>query len=117
MEKTTVLIIEDEKKLLKTMADFLEMHGYQVYTADNGLEGIGQFKKHSGEISCVLLDVMLPFMDGNEVLVLVTELTVNAYSARFIGLYGSADYQRHNEELMLHERQDDIMKEIEALEL
>lgn len=55
------------------------------------------------------------FMDGNEVLVLVTELTVNAYSARFIGLYGSADYQRHNEELMLHERQDDIMKEIEAL--
>ena len=57
------------------------------------------------------------FMDGNEVLVLVTELTVNVYSARFIGLYGSADYQRHNEELMLHERQDDIMKEIEALEL
>ena len=55
--------------------------------------------------------------DGNEVLVLVTELTVNAYSARFIGLYGSADYQRHNEDLMLHERQDDIMKEIEALEL
>lgn len=57
------------------------------------------------------------FMDGNEVLVLVTELTVNAYSSRFIGLYGSADYQRHNEDLMLHERQDDIMREIEALEL
>lgn len=57
------------------------------------------------------------FMDGNEVLVLVTELTVNAYSARFIGLYGSEDYHRHNEDLMLHERQDDIMKEIEALEL
>lgn len=57
------------------------------------------------------------FMDGNELLVLVTELTVNAYSARFIGMYGSADYQRHNEDLMLHERQDDIMNEIAALEL
>jgi len=57
------------------------------------------------------------FMDGNEVLVLVTELTVNAYSARFIALYGSEDYHRHNEDLMLHERQDDIMKEIDALEL
>lgn len=55
------------------------------------------------------------FMDGNEVLVLVTELTVNAYSARFIALYGSEDYHRHNEDLMLHERQDDIMKEIDAL--
>lgn len=57
------------------------------------------------------------FMGGNEVLVLVTELTVNAYSARFIGLYGSADYQKHNEDLMLHERQDDILRDIEALEL
>jgi len=57
------------------------------------------------------------FMDGNEVLVLVTELTVNVYSARFIGQYGSEDYYRHNEDLMLHERQDDIMKVIEELEL
>jgi hypothetical protein len=57
------------------------------------------------------------FMDGNEVLVLVTELTVNAYSTRFIATYGSEDYTRHNEDLMLHERQDDIMNEINALEL
>ena len=56
-------------------------------------------------------------MDGNELVVLVTELTMNAYSARFIGLYGSADYQKHNEELMIHERQDDILNEIESLEL
>lgn len=68
MEKITVLIVEDEKKLLKTMADFLTMHGYQVYTAEDGLKGIQQFQSHSREISCVLLDVMLPFMDGNEVL-------------------------------------------------
>ena len=57
------------------------------------------------------------FMDGNEVVVLVTELTVNAYSARFIGLYGSEDYQKHNADLMLTERQDDIMQEIQNLEL
>lgn len=68
MEKITVLIVEDEKKLLKTKADFLTMHGYQVYTAEDGLKGIQQFQAHSREISCVLLDVMLPFMDGNEVL-------------------------------------------------
>lgn len=57
------------------------------------------------------------FMDGNEMTVLVTELTVNTYSARFIGTYGSADYQRHNEDLMLGERQDDILQEIERLAL
>lgn len=57
------------------------------------------------------------FMDGNEMLVLVTELTVNVYSARFISMYGSPDYARHNEDLMLHEREDDIMQEIDRLEL
>lgn len=57
------------------------------------------------------------FMDGNEMLVLVTELTVNVYSARFIGIYGSADYAKHSEDLMLHEREDDILQEIENLEL
>lgn len=56
------------------------------------------------------------FMDGNEMLVLVTELTVNVYSSRFIGLYGSVDYAKHSEDLMLHEREDDIMREIENLE-
>lgn len=50
------------------MTDFFTIHEYQVYTAENGLEGIQQFKVHSEEISCVLLDIMLPFMDGNEVL-------------------------------------------------
>lgn len=57
------------------------------------------------------------FQDGNELLVLMTELTVNAYSARFIALYGSEDYKRHNEELLLHERQDELLQEIESLAL
>lgn len=68
MEKTAILIIEDEKKLLKTLADFFEMNGYLVYTAEDGLKGIQQFMKYRGEIKCVLLDVMLPFTNGNEVL-------------------------------------------------
>jgi hypothetical protein len=57
------------------------------------------------------------FMDGNELLVLVTELTVNVYSSRFISTYGSLDYAKHNEDLMLHEREDNIMQEIDKLEL
>lgn len=57
------------------------------------------------------------FQDGNELLVLMTELTVNAYSARFIALYGSEDYKRHNEALLLHERQDELLEEIKQLAL
>ena len=54
---------------------------------------------------------------GNEMLILVTELTVNSYSSQFIATFGSPDYKRHNEELMLTERSDDIKAQIAELEL
>ncbi len=57
------------------------------------------------------------FAEGNEMLILVTELTVNRFSARFIATFGSADYQRHNEELMISERKEDIKNQIAELKL
>ena len=57
------------------------------------------------------------FPDGNEMLIFVTELTVNDYSARFIGMFGSEDYRRHNEKLMISERKNDLQEEIAALSL
>ena len=57
------------------------------------------------------------FGSGNEMLILVTECTVQADCAKFIGMYGCEDYQRHNEELMLTERNDGLLERIEALEI
>ena len=57
------------------------------------------------------------FGSGNEMLILVTECTVQADCAKFIGMYGCEDYQRHNEELMLTERSDGLIEQINALEL
>lgn len=50
-------------------------------------------------------------------LILVTELTVNNDSARFIGQFGCGAYQRHSNDLMLSERKNSLQEEIEALEL
>ena len=55
------------------------------------------------------------FGSGNEMLILVTECTVQADCARFISMYGCEDYQRHNEELMLTERSGGLLEQIEAL--
>ena len=57
------------------------------------------------------------FAEGNEMLILVTELTVNHNSARFISQFGCDAYQKHNEKLMLSERQMLLKEEIEALDL
>ena len=47
----------------------------------------------------------------------MTELTVNENSSRFIATFGCPDYQRHNEEMMLSERQGEILDQIRQLEL
>lgn len=57
------------------------------------------------------------FEEGNEMLILVTELTVNTAGARFIAMFGCEDYQRHNESLRLSERQESLIQEIEKLAL
>lgn len=57
------------------------------------------------------------FGEGNEMLVLVTELTAGDVSSRFIAAFGSPDYARHSRELMLSERRDSIREEIEGLEI
>ena len=49
-------------------------------------------------------------------LILVTELTRNSASARFIATFGSPDYARHSEGLMLAERREDILAQIAGLE-
>ena len=57
------------------------------------------------------------FGNENEMLILVTELTVNSYSAAYIATFGNRYYQKYNKELMLTERSDSIIKEIEELDL
>ena len=57
------------------------------------------------------------FAEGNEMLILVTELTVNHNSARFISRFGCDAYQRHNEQLLLSERSDKLIAEIKELKL
>ncbi|MDE7248424.1 MAG: hypothetical protein K2N82_00760 [Lachnospiraceae bacterium] len=50
-------------------------------------------------------------------LILVTELTVNNDSARFIGQFGCPAYDRHSKDLMLSERRNSLFDEITALDL
>ncbi|HJC46509.1 MAG TPA: hypothetical protein IAA04_00465 [Candidatus Lachnoclostridium pullistercoris] len=57
------------------------------------------------------------FGEGQEILILVTELTINYYGANFISRYGCEEYFAHNKELLFYERQKAIIKEIEEQEL
>lgn len=84
-------------------------------------EQVAAMKKETAEAGERLHNVFAfleeVFPDGNEMLIFVTELTVNDYSARFIGMFGSEDYRRHNEKLMISERKNELQEEIAALSL
>lgn len=60
-----ILIIEDEKSVSDVVKAYLEREGYGVYSTENGLDGIEVFRKE--RIDLVILDLMLPDIDGEEV--------------------------------------------------
>jgi hypothetical protein len=57
------------------------------------------------------------FSDGQEMLIIVTELTKGFYSAHFISRHGCSKYFEHNKELLFYERQNEILREIEDIDL
>lgn len=57
------------------------------------------------------------FNEGQELLIFVTELTANFYSAKFISQYGCEEYFKHNKELLFYERQREIIGQLEELNL
>jgi len=63
MECERILIIEDEPDLRETMCDLLELEGYAVASAANGLEGLAALEE-AGPPCLILLDLMMPEMDG-----------------------------------------------------
>ncbi len=72
----------------------------------------GRVKERMHGLFCFVEDT---FGSGNEMLLLMTECTVQPDCAKFIAAYGCEDYQRHNEELMLTERGDSILEQIDSL--
>lgn len=84
-------------------------------------ERLGRAKKESiriqQELHALFGFIQEAFGEGNEMLILVTELTVNSFGAQFLAAFGSPDYQRYNEALMLSERKEDIKTQIAELSL
>ncbi len=69
-----VLVIDDEPNVLEVVADMFEFENIATLCASNGTEGIELFKAHRDEISLVLLDLMMPGMNGDEVFAVLREI-------------------------------------------
>lgn len=63
-----ILLVEDDPKLLSTVSDYLQMNGYTITACPDGRSALDVFESHGETISLLLLDGMLPDIDGFDVL-------------------------------------------------
>lgn len=61
-----ILVIDDEPVIRATAEAILDDLGYRVLLAENGLEGLAVFREYYKEIDLVLIDMVMPEMNGSE---------------------------------------------------
>ena len=123
MSADEVMIRTKTILVLREMAD--AMDGRPSSNAFETVSGVfslrrDDLKAYVGRVSKNLSNVFGFIEDcfdiNREMLIFVTELTANYYSASFIQRYGSPEYFRYSKELMFYERQKDIISQLDLLE-
>ena len=125
---------EDRRKILHGIIDLLESES-KVLVKAGGMSGSEAFglirrdfnarraehmervKEAGSELDNMFSFAEKAFAEGQEMLIILTELTKGAYSAYFISRHGCSGYYQHNKELMFYERQNEIEEIIAELDL
>ena len=89
-----VLVVDDEADILHVTRAMLERHGYRVITAGDGTLALTELSRHLGEVRLVITDILMPFMDGVQLIHalrrMAPELRVIASSGA-LGMPGQKD--------------------------
>jgi DNA-binding response OmpR family regulator len=100
MEKKLVLVVDDDRDILRVFRSILENAGYTVRTAETGKEALSLL--NNTEFDVCLVDVKLPDMDGTELLLEMGEnpetvkIIITGFSSEAVGIkaadYGADDF-------------------------
>lgn len=84
-----ILVVDDEEPILDTTKIFLETYNYQVLMAKDGIEAIALYAQQKEEISLVLIDMMMPLMDGATTIRALQKMNPNVNIVAVSGLSAS----------------------------
>ncbi len=93
-----ILVVEDEDGLRENLAELLELEGYHVKTAPNGVQGMGAHLSFRPEL--VITDVVMPIMDGVEMVRQLRQRNPNLRALFISGFFGTRSIR--------HELMDEI---------
>ena len=122
----------DEQQCMKQLIKKLEEEKALIYESENGIEAfaiikkdfdkqVKEFKASVKEVGKKLSNMFVfaeeVFTEGQEILIIVTELTINSNTASYISKYGCDEYFKHNKDLLVYDRQKEIEAELKALKI
>lgn len=87
----TILVIDDEDPILEITKATLEGNGFKVLTAADGTDGVALFAQHKDEVKAVIVDMVMPYMDGPSTIRAIQKLRPDT---RFIAVSGMEEYGR-----------------------
>ncbi|MDZ8104926.1 MAG: response regulator [Nostoc sp. DedQUE12a] len=82
-----ILVVDDEDSIREITKTWLEHNGYKVIVANDGIDAIALYTKHQQEISALLIDMMMPHMDGLTTINVLKKINPNI---KIIGISGLA---------------------------
>src|SRR5262245_25543518 len=89
-QKEVILVVDDSQHMLEVLSMILETSGFAVLQAASGAEAIELYQQHGQQISLVLLDVLMPQMDGPQTLDALRQIDPEVRCCFLTG--GSRDY-------------------------
>jgi two-component system, cell cycle sensor histidine kinase and response regulator CckA len=82
----TILIVDDEAAIREVVRTMLETYQYRVLVAESGTEAIALYQTHKDEIDLLLIDMMMPGMDGVTLMSLLQQINPNVRAIAMSGL-------------------------------
>jgi YesN/AraC family two-component response regulator len=91
-----ILVVDDEYQNREMLSDFLELKGFTVVTANDGMEGLKTFQK--GNIDAAIIDIKMPVMNGIDCAAAIRKIKPNFPIIMITG-HADSDYQKHIKKL------------------
>jgi CheY-like chemotaxis protein len=85
-QQELILVVDDEAAICETTKTILEIYNYQVLTASDGLEAVTLFTEHHAQIQGILIDMMMPSIDGLTIIPLLRQFNPSVYVVAMSGL-------------------------------
>lgn len=120
--KKQLLTLRKRKQQLTKFPESEQQSARETFAADKAVfeQKVADMKEDTARIKYRLANLFhfvdAVFGDGNEMLILITELTVNYYSAKFIAEKGSEAYFEYDKKYQMYERNKELMQEVEKIQ-